>query len=162
MKRTLASLALAVLSGCGGVSGIASVNGESITLGDVAALTSEVTMPPEVLARLLSLLIEYRVAVPAAAELGIQVSGEEISQRVEELTAPLLGDLSYQDWLKTQRITDRAVRSIVELDVLGEKLAAAVPDAIGWRETTLGAAAIRVDERYGSWDPELGAVVPNP
>jgi len=160
MKRVLAVVGLVVLSGCGGVPGVASVNGESITLGEIADLTTEVTMPPERLARFLSLLIEYRVEVPAAAELGISVSAEEIDQRVDELVTPVLEDLSYEAWLKTQDVTDLGVRRIAELDVLGAKLVAQVADPAAWRTTALAAAQIRVEERYGAWNPELGVVVP--
>jgi foldase protein PrsA len=130
-------------SGAAGSQVAATVNGETIESAQISSVLDDFEKTPafETLAQqgseeearrrfeqgYLSRLIRRQVLEAQATELGIEVSGAEISDQVEQIKAQFQGDeKAYQKALKEQGITEELLERFVRDRVIEDKLRARV------------------------------------
>jgi parvulin-like peptidyl-prolyl isomerase len=158
MKKRLLTLALAALltSACGELlePAAATVNGDKITIDQVETVVDQFrsspafdqaaqTEDPGVVARefeqsYLSRLIRREVLRAEAQKLGIQVTEEDVSERLDQITADLEAQgQSLQDLMKQQGLTPSLVRAFVADDELERRLRERVTEEMQPTESEL-------------------------
>lgn len=119
----LAALAL-VLAACGGSArAAATVDGTDITVGELDALRPGGSSDAQQVANDLYLLITTNIVTAGMADLGIEVTDEELATERDEIIAGIEAQgTSFDDFKEQNAITDELVDIAVEQQVAQEKL----------------------------------------
>ena len=119
----IAALAL-VLAACGGSSApAATVNGTEISVGELDALRPGGSSDAEQVANDLYLLVTTNIVTSGMADLGIEVTEEDLAAERENIVAGIEAQgTSFDDFKEQNQITDDLVDIAVEQQVAQEKL----------------------------------------
>lgn len=188
MRRLLVSCAVAsllVAAGCGDLldPAAAVVNGQKITVDEVSADLDRFEASAEfqrlaqqgdaqalkrqVEQQLLSQEIRRRVLSPKAQELGIEVTTEEVTERLDRIKQDFETEGAFEEALKEQGLTLEQLDQLLKDSILEEKLRARVVEEAGasdeaaaeraWAayvEKAYQEADVKVNPRYGEFDDE--------
>lgn len=153
---SVVALAL-LLGGCGELldPAAAVVNGEKITVDEIAADLERFEESPEferlsqqgdaqalkrqVEQQILSQEIRRAVLQPKAEELGIEVTDEDVEQRMEEIKQDFPSQGAFEEALKEQGLTLEQLTQLVRDSLLEERLRAEVTESTGPSEEELRA-----------------------
>lgn len=146
-------LGLVIAAGaCGGSSYVATVEGETITYDDLQIETEASSVPTQTVRIALDILILDLVLVPAAErEFGIRLDDQVIAEWIATQVPSdpeALGDPrpAAPSFPRFARVADNGL--------LWNEVAAALPEGatvVEWRNSTLAAADVQVNPRYGVW-----------
>jgi len=130
-------------------------------------------IPPDVLAReQIQRLISHEVVVRAGAQRGITVSDGEIDKTIADLETQFGGEQAFQDQVTAQNIAPGDLRTFVQDFLTGDaltkdvsggatseaELAAAQEQINALLNETAQSLEVRVNPRYGVWDPRTGQI----
>ncbi|MCI0687984.1 MAG: hypothetical protein L0Y54_12205 [Sporichthyaceae bacterium] len=133
-------------------------------------------VPHDVLAReQIQRLIGHQIAMRTAAQRGVTVTPGDIDQEIAAREAEFGGPESFQDQVAAANIAPGDLRTFVQdylsMDALRASIAggatteaelvAAQQELNKLSETTARGMNIRVNPRYGSWDPATGEIKPS-
>lgn len=165
-RITLLILGLAlVATGCSGSQTVAVVDGETITLDDVPAVTDAAAIDAGNFRIALTTLIRVKVLSRAAEQqFGVVVDDQAVAGEVERLIQQ--PEQLRANGFPPEYINERFLELFVQAPPTG-MLVAAVTDAVApdfavneWIADQLAAADIEVNPRFGVWlnEPSLGQV----
>jgi hypothetical protein len=130
-------------------------------------------IPPDVLAReQIQRLISHEVVVRTGAQRGITVSDGEIDKTIADLETQFGGEQPFQDQVAAQNIAPGDLRTFVQDFLTGDaltkdvsggatseaELAAAQEQISTLLNETAQGLEVRVNPRYGVWDPRNGQI----
>jgi len=174
-----------MLTGCGPATAGAAViiDGQRIPISVIQDKVEAVTaaraqggleqIPPDVLAReQIQRLISHEVVVRAGAQRGITVSDGEIDKTIADLETQFGGEQAFQDQVTAQNIAPGDLRTFVQDFLTGDaltkdvsggatseaELAAAQEQINTLLNETAQSLEVRVNPRYGVWDPQTGQI----
>ena len=184
----LAGVVLALglaLTGCGPATAGAAViiDGQRVPISVIQDKVEAVTaaraqggleqISPDVLAReQIQRLISHEVVVRAGAQRGITVSDGEIDKTIADLETQFGGEQAFQDQVTAQNIAPGDLRTFVQDFLTGDaltkdvsggatseaELAAAQEQINALLNETAQSLEVRVNPRYGVWDPRTGQI----
>jgi len=173
------------LTGCGPATAGAAViiDGQRVPISVIQDKVEAVTaaraqggleqIPPDVLAReQIQRLISHEVVVRAGAQRGITVSDGEIDKTIADLETQFGGEQAFQDQVTAQNIAPGDLRTFVQDFLTGDaltkdvsggatseaELAAAQEQINALLNETAQSLEVRVNPRYGVWDPRTGQI----
>lgn len=124
---------------------------------------------------LLGFLIQRSVIRSYAESQGISVSSEELESRLDQIIEQTGGQAAFERELQQRGLTEEEVRANIEQGVLIEKVRAMVAKDAGaseedtaaadqafsvWLQERLRSTRIRINPRFGRFDPGTGQVLP--